>query len=71
MRINVQRVEELSTVERTRLQRNLVWMRAATEADWAKALWCVTLENGEMTLAILVDTLDESLFDEVDQAVPA
>jgi hypothetical protein len=71
MMIRVQRVDDLSPTERTQLQQNLVWMRAGTPADWQSAYWCVTLENGGMTLAILVESVDESLFDAIDEVIPA
>jgi len=64
MYLKIQSVSDLTEAERTQLQQNMVWLAGS---DWDDTHWCVTLESAALTMSVLVEHVDDSLFSEIDQ----
>ena len=69
MNLIVLPVSALSEAERQQLQIDLVWMNEISGADWDDHHWCVTLENSSLRLSLLVEAVDDSIFDDAGALV--
>lgn len=68
MHVKVQRVSEMSKTERRQLRAGLSWWKRPNLKEWQESHWCVTLEDEAMTMSVLVEQVDEALFDELSEA---
>jgi len=71
MNVKVQQVSEMSKTERRQLRAALNWIRRPNLKEWQESHWCVTLEDNALTLSVLVEQVDESLFEALDEVVLA
>jgi hypothetical protein len=71
MNIKVQQVSEMSKTERRQLRAALNWIWRPNLKEWQESHWCVTLEDNALTLSVLVEQVDESLFEALDEVVLA
>ncbi len=71
MNIRIRPVSELSNAERQQLQTDLTWLMPESEAEWQADHWCITLEDNALTLSVLVERVDEAVFDESGEAILA